>query len=89
VLEAGVTYDFSNLAPADFEDLVRDLIGRELTMRFEAFGAGLDGGMDGRHAKGGAATILQAKHYARSSFKDLLAAMKRERPGIDRLVPAR
>lgn len=41
-----MTYDFSNLASADFEDLVRDLIGRELNVRFEAFGPGPDGGMD-------------------------------------------
>ena len=32
-----MTYDFSSLAPADFEDLVRDLIGLECAMRFEAF----------------------------------------------------
>ncbi len=84
-----MNYDFSNLAPADFEDLVRDLIGRELDMRFEAFGAGPDGGMDGRHAQGRAATILQAKHYARSTFRNLLAAMKHERSAIDRLVASR
>jgi hypothetical protein len=42
---------FGNLSPADFEDLVRDLVGRELGVRFEAFAAGPDGGMDGRHAK--------------------------------------
>ncbi len=84
-----MSYDFSNLAPADFEDLARDLIGRELCMRFEAFGPGPDGGMDGRHAQGSAATILQAKRYAGSSFSTLLSAMKRERSSIDRLAPAR
>jgi DNA polymerase III delta prime subunit len=84
-----MSYDFSNLAPADFEDLVRDLVGRELDIRFEAFGPGPDGGMDGRHAKGRSATILQAKRYIGSPFKALLAAMKRERASIDRLAPAR
>jgi hypothetical protein len=43
-------YGFENLSPADFEDLVRSLVGRELSVRFEAFAAGPDGGMDGRHA---------------------------------------
>lgn len=43
-------YTFDNLSPADFEDLVRDLIGREFGVRFEAFAAGPDGGMDGRQA---------------------------------------
>src|SRR5271166_3054082 len=84
-----MNYDFSNLAPADFEDLVRDLAGRELGIRFEAFGPGPDGGMDGRHARGGATTILQAKHYANSPFKTLLSQMKRERSSIDRIAPAR
>jgi hypothetical protein len=84
-----MSYDFSNLAPADFEDLARDLVGRELHMRFEAFGPGPDGGVDGRHAKGRFATILQAKHYGGSPFTILLSAMKRERRAIDRLAPAR
>lgn len=68
-------YTFSNLSPADFEDLARDLIGAELGVRFEAFGPGPDGGMDGRHAKAGRTTILQAKHYAGSTFRALQRAM--------------
>ena len=68
-------YTFSSLSPADFEDLARDLIGAELGVRFEAFGAGPDGGMDGRHAKAGRTTILQAKHYAGSTFRALQRAM--------------
>ena len=84
-----MSYDFSNLSHADFEDIVRDLIGRELNVRFEAFGVGPDGGIDGRHAKGRKTTILQAKHYVGSTFRTLLAAMKRERSVIDRLAPAR
>jgi DNA polymerase III delta prime subunit len=84
-----MSYDFSNLSPADFEDLVRDLIGREMGVRFEAFGAGPDGGADGRHSLGGRSTILQAKHYLRSTFSSLKAAMKRERTSIDALAPKR
>lgn len=82
-----MSYDFANLSPADFEDLVRELIGRELKIRFEAFGAGPDGGMDGRHAAGAKATILQAKHYAGSPFAKLKSALKKERASIDRIRP--
>jgi restriction endonuclease len=82
-------YGFGNLSPADFEDLVRDLIGRELGVRFEAFAAGPDGGMDGRHAKGDARIILQAKHYAGSAHTALKSEIKRERSSIDRLAPTR
>jgi hypothetical protein len=41
-------YPFGNLSPADFEDLVRDLVGEESRLRFESFSAGPDGGIDGR-----------------------------------------
>jgi Restriction endonuclease len=82
-----MSYNFENLAPPDFEDLVRDLIGSELRIRFEAFGPGPDGGADGRHAKGSTTKILQAKHYAGSSFSALLTSMKRERVTVDRLKP--
>lgn len=80
---------FSNLWSADFEDLTRDLIGRELSIRFEAFAVGPDGGMDGRHAASDGRVILQAKHYAGSTFAKLKSAMKRERQSIDVLQPAR
>jgi hypothetical protein len=84
-----MSYDFSTLSPADFEDLVRDLLGRELGVRFEAFAMGPDGGMDGRHASAPKVTVLQAKHFAGSSFSNLKSAMNRERPAIDKLAPDR
>jgi Restriction endonuclease len=84
-----MSYDFKNLSWADFEDLVRDLIGKELHMRFEAFCSGPDGGIDGRHSQGGNDTILQAKHYEGSPFSKLKSAMKRERMSINHLAPSR
>lgn len=80
-----MAHDFSTLAPADFEDLARELLGREFALRFEAFAAGPDGGIDGRHAKGPNAIILQAKHRRGSTFASLKSTMARERPAIDRL----
>jgi hypothetical protein len=82
-----MTYNFANLSPADFEDLVRDLVGRELKLRFESFSAGPDGGIDGRHAVGKTSCILQAKHFVGSTFPTLKSAMKRERLAIDRIRP--
>lgn len=84
-----MTYDFSTLSPADFEDLARELIGGELKIRFEAFAEGPDNGIDGRHSKGSHAVILQAKHLRGSSFSRLKSQMKRERAAIDRLTPRR
>ena len=84
-----MAYDFASLSPADFEDLVRDLLAEELGVRFEAFGAGPDGGVDGRHALANDNIVLQAKHYAGSTYPTLKAQMKRERGSIDRLSPTR
>lgn len=82
-------YDFATLSPDDFEDLSRDLVGAELGMRFEAFTAGADEGMDGRHAKADGVVILQAKHYFRSGFAKLKSKMRDERVSIDALTPKR
>ncbi len=82
-----MNYNFQNLSFADFEDLVRDLIGQEEGLRFEAFSVGPDGGIDGRHAKAGAAVILQAKHYEGSPSSKLIAAIKHERSRLIDLRP--
>lgn len=86
-----MSYSFSNLSPADFEDLVRDLIGRELGVRFEAFCAGPDGGIDGRYAPSSEVNpiIMQAKHFEGSTFSKLKSAMARERTSIRKLAPSR
>lgn len=82
-------YDFKNLSFADFEDLSRDLIGKELGVRFEAFSEGPDGGMDGRHSKGSNLTVLQAKHYSSSQFSTLKSRMRRERESVNKLNASR
>lgn len=84
-----MAYDFSTLAPADFEDLSRELLGLELGIRFEAFAAGPDDGIDGRHAQGPDDIILQAKHWRGSTFAALKSVMARERAAVNRLAPAR
>lgn len=82
-------YDFTSLLPADFEDLARELVGKMLDVRFEAFGPGPDGGIDGRHAEDNGNVVLQAKHYVGSSFPQLKTAMKKERASIDQLESGR
>jgi TIR domain len=82
-------YDFSSLSHSEFEDLARDLVGREIGLRFEAFAEGPDEGMDGRHARADQSIVLQAKHYHRSGFTALKSKMAKERGSIDRLAAAR
>lgn len=84
-----MNYDFKNLSFADFEDLTRDLIGKELGIRFEAFCPGPDGGIDGRHAQTNTNIILQTKHYEGSRFSKLISTMARERKAIVSLRPSR
>ncbi len=84
-----MSYTFTTLFAPDFEELARDLLGRELGMRFEAFGPGPDGGVDGRHASAEGSLVLQAKHFAGSRYSTLAARMRKERASIDRLSPER
>lgn len=82
--------DFSALSSSEFEALSADLIGRALGIRFEQFGEGADGGIDGRHApEAEHQTILQAKRYEKSAFAALTRVMAIERAKIDRLAPDR
>lgn len=89
MLGTDLPYDFRSLLPADFEDLARDLAGKHVGCRFEAFGPGPDDGIDGRHSAAAGTVILQAKHYVDSTFPVLRTAMRRERPSIDRLAAHR
>jgi GTPase SAR1 family protein len=82
-------YDFRTLSAADFEDLTIDLISEYLEARFESFGPGPDGGIDGRHSSAGKTIILQAKHYPGSSVPKLISTMNKERTAIDKLQPDR
>lgn len=77
------------LSYIDFEDLCRDVAYADTGQRFEAFGPGPDGGIDGRHSSAGESTILQAKHYCGSSFSDLKAAAKRQLKNLKRSKPKR
>ncbi|AZV79045.1 hypothetical protein EBB79_14980 [Parasedimentitalea marina] len=84
-----MTFNFDSMSPADFEDLTRDLIGRDQSCRFEAFGPGPDGGVDGRHSTSDGVIVLQAKHYRGSGFSGLSRQMRKERATIDQLAAER
>lgn len=85
-------YDFSTLSPADFEDLSRDLLQRDLGVRLETFKSGRDRGIDLRYCKPekGKRIVVQAKHYLRSDFKGLKSTIKKsEKAKVDKLKPTR
>jgi hypothetical protein len=84
-------YDFQGLSDADFEELVGDLLGAALGVRFQIFTAGRDGGIDLllgiRAAKG---VVVQCKHFWRSGFSKLKAEFaKKVLPKVRKLDPKR
>ena len=81
--------DLENLSHADFEELCRDIAEVLTGGRFEAFGSGPDGGVDGRHSKSGCETILQCKHYLKSTFPNLQRSIQGEVEKIKKLKPSR
>jgi hypothetical protein len=84
-------YTFHTLSPIDFENLVRDLLQSELSIRLESFKTGKDGGIDLRYSKAdGPSLIVQAKHFADSGLRGLLSHLRsKEKPKIDSLQPER
>jgi len=78
-----------NLSHIDFEELCIDIIQKETGEKFSSFGSGADGGIDGRHSKGDNLTVLQCKHYLKSSAYDLLRSAKKEVIKLDKLKPDR
>lgn len=84
-------YDFHTLSPIDFENLVRDLLQAELSVRLETFKAGKDKGIDLRYSNADPdGFIVQAKHYAGTGFPGLLSHLRlNEKPKICALEPKR
>lgn len=80
--------DLTVLSDVEFEELVADLFAAELRTNVERFARGPDGGVDLRWNIGGdKRAIGQCKHYARSTFPQLIAAAKREIPHLQKQEP--
>ena len=72
------SYDFKQLSPHDFEQLCRDLIQARDGLTLESFKSGRDQGIDFRHARANHDTIVQCKHYLKSTFTHLRRAAEQE-----------
>jgi hypothetical protein len=71
-------YDFRVLSPIDFENLVRDLLQRQLKITLESFSSGRDTGIDFRYISVlGRKLIVQCKHYPDTKFTTLLSQLRR------------
>jgi len=81
-------YTFTNLSPLDFEELCRDLLQKELEIRFESFGPGKDAGIDFRYTTDKSnGIVVQCKRY--EHWKDLWPSLKKELPKVRQLQPYR
>ena len=86
-----MAYDFKMLNDKEFEVLVSDLLSGHLSIRVERFRPGKDKGIDGRFfAAPGQETIIQCKHWVRSSVASLVRYLAEvEKAKIGRLKPSR
>ncbi|MBL4613473.1 MAG: ATP-binding protein [Magnetovibrio sp.] len=84
-------YTLHSLSDVDFENLVSDLLDKELGLRFQPFARGRDSGVDLLHgSKLDGETVEQCKHYCRSKFSNLKHSLKKtELPKIETLKPER
>jgi DNA polymerase III delta prime subunit len=78
------SYDFLNLSPIDFESLTRDVLEKHLEIQLEAFGPGMDRGIDLRCSRG-KDIIVQCKRY--SSYSKLKQSLKTEVAKVKMLKP--
>ncbi len=83
-------YDFKTLSSFDFECLVRDLLQKEKDIFLESFTAGRDGGIDLRYSCDNLKSlIIQAKHYANSTYSVLLSNLKNnEVQKVEKIKPS-
>jgi hypothetical protein len=82
-------YDFKSLSPPDFERLAGDLLNADLGLNLQSYPAGRDQGIDLRDTTPAGMTVVQCKHYARSTYRKLLSAAKEEAGKPGRLAASR
>lgn len=72
-------YDFKELDYKEFELLTRDLLQKELGLRFETFSPGKDQGIDCLYSiDNNYHIVVQCKHFAGSNFEKLFNKLKKE-----------
>lgn len=79
--------NYSNLSDIEFEYLCKDVMSKMLSVDFERYGSGKDGGIDladDAHKKN---IIVQVKHYQRSPVSQLISSLKKEVSKVKVLSP--
>ncbi|SGY93090.1 Putative uncharacterized protein [Moritella viscosa] len=84
-----INYSFDSLNDKEFEELVNDLLTKDLGKRVIRYAPGRDLGIDGKVILNDSTIIIQSKHYIKSGFAKLLASLKKEKPKVEKLNPER
>ena len=71
-------YQYSNLSPADFEKLAKDIMSIKLNIKLYLTPLGKDGGIDVYDSLTNTTKIIQVKHYENSQFSNLKSNLKKE-----------
>ena len=82
-------YNYFNLNDVEFENLCKDIIERMLSINLRRFSKGRDGGIDLTDNILKHYTIVQIKHYIRSSFSNLRTSLKHEIANVEKWNPTK
>lgn len=80
-------FDLSNLNDYEFEILCKDIMQELLAEKLFTFSRGVDAGVDICDKKKKTTIIIQAKHYAGSTYSQLKSSLKKEVTKIQRHHP--
>ena len=80
-------FNYRNLSDYDFELLCRDIMEKKLSKELRCFAPGRDGGVDITEKEQSNETVIQVKHYLKSSFSQLKSSLKKELPHVRKLNP--
>lgn len=79
--------NYANLNDIEFEYLCQDIMQAKLDIDLRRFAQGKDGGVDLTDNIATCNTVVQIKHYMKSSVSQLITSLKKELPKIKKLNP--
>ena len=77
--------NYANLSDVEFENLCLDVMSAKLHKNLHKFATGRDGGIDLRDDN--RKIVVQVKHYVNSTVDQLMSALKKEVPKVEKLNP--
>lgn len=86
-MEGRILLNYANLNDVEFEHICQDIMERKLNITLRRFAPGRDGGIDlaGMFIKDD--IIIQVKHYIDSPVSQLITALKKEVPKVEKINP--